>query len=58
MSEKEAAQILVNDLVLIATKCKEAIEYGHYLGEDAEKAYIALTLCNQVMEKWTTKQKN
>lgn len=55
ISEKEAAQILVNDLVLLADKCKEAIEFGHFLGEDAEKAYIALTLCQQVLDKWTQK---
>ena len=58
MSEKEAAQILVNDLVLLASKCQEAIDAAHFMGEDAEKAYIALTLCTQVMEKWTVKQKN
>jgi len=56
MSDKEAAQILVNDLVLLADKCKSAIEYGYFLGEDSEKAYIALTLCDQVLDKWTQKK--
>ena len=55
MSEKEAAQILVNDLVLLADKCKQAIDVAHFLGEDSEKAYIALTLCEQVLDKWTQK---
>lgn len=55
MSDKEAAQILVNDLVLLASKAKEAIDVAHFLGEDTEKAYIALTLCQQVLDKWTQK---
>lgn len=55
ISDKEAAQILLNDFVMLANYCKQALVAGHFKAEDAEKAHIALYLCEQVLDKWTQK---
>ncbi len=55
ISEKEAAQILLNDFVMLADQCKQALDKAHFKGEDTEQASIALYLCEQVLERWTKK---
>ncbi len=55
ISEKEAAQIMLNDFVMLADQCKQALDKAHFKGEDTEQASIALYLCEQVLERWTKK---
>ena len=55
ISDKEAAQILLNDFVMLADQCKKALVVAHFKAEDAEQAHIALYLCEQVLDKWTQK---
>ncbi len=52
---RENAQQLVNDIVLLALKARDAIDVGQYTGETADKAYEALTLCDLVLNTWTKK---
>lgn len=55
-SDREAVQLLVNDFVMLADQCKQALNKAHFKGEDTEQASVALYLCEQVLERWTTKK--
>lgn len=55
ITDKEAAQILLGDFVILASECKKALDKAHFKSEDTEQASVALFLCEQVLERWTKK---
>jgi hypothetical protein len=55
ITDKQAAEILLSDFVVLANECKKALDKAHFKAEDTEQASVALFLCEQVLERWTKK---